>query len=105
MGRYVMIGLSAAKPERDEAYNDWFDNTHLPAILALPGMKSVRRFDATPYMIGAPGPRYLSIFEVETDDIQGLIAEMGRRSAAGDIAKTDEIDETSAGLWFYEERG
>jgi hypothetical protein len=35
-------------PGQDEAFNDWYDNTHVPQILALPMVVSAQRFQLSP---------------------------------------------------------
>ena len=104
MGKYVLVAQSEAVEGRDADYNRWYDETHLNDICALPGVKSGRRFEATPLAIGPAGKRYLAIFEIETDDINTVMAEMGKRAADGSMAQTDALDPESVALWFYAER-
>jgi hypothetical protein len=104
MPRYVMVVPSSAQPGRDDDYNAWYDGEHIHDICSLPGVLSGRRFvasDASPNPV--PG-RYLAIYEIETDDIGSVVAEMGRRAMAGEMSVTDALDRDSARIWFYEER-
>jgi len=101
MASYVMVVQSRAKVGRDAEYNDWYDRIHLADICAIPGIKSGRRFEATPIAIGAPGLPYLSIFEVETDDLKSVMEEMGKRAASGVIRSSDALDAEASILWFY----
>lgn len=104
MGKYIMVVQSKAKEGRDDEYNAWYDNTHIHEICALPGVKSGKRYDATPIAFGAPGLPYLSVYEIEADDPGVLFAEMGRRSQAGEMTHTDSLDAPSSVLWVYKER-
>jgi hypothetical protein len=64
---------------QDQAFNEWYDNTHLPQILALPMVVSAQRFELTPTGVdgaaagslvdtSAPLPhRYLAVYEVTGD--------------------------------------
>lgn len=104
MGKYVMVVQSQAKDGRDDEYNKWYDTSHLADILSVPGVKSGRRFEATPVAIGKPGLRYLAIYEIETDDPVSVVAEMGKRSAAGKFTMTDSLDAEAAVLWIYQAR-
>jgi hypothetical protein len=101
MGKYVMVVQSRAKEGRDAEYNKWYDTTHLAQICAIPGVKSGRRFEATPISVGAPGLKYLAIYEIETDDPTSVMAEMGKRSAEGKMTPTDSLDAPAAVLWIY----
>ncbi|PEQ13830.1 hypothetical protein B2G71_05845 [Novosphingobium sp. PC22D] len=104
MAKYVMVVQSKAKPGRDDEYNEWYDSTHAPEILSLPGMKSCRRFDYAMGMAGEPGLPYLALYEVEIDDIQPILAEMGRRAESGEISQSDALDGPASVLWFYKQR-
>jgi len=104
MGSYVMVVQSRAKAGRDDEYNEWYDTTHLPDICAIPGVKSGRRFDATPISLGQPGLRYLAIYEIEADDPATISAEMARRFQDGTIRGCEALDAEAAVLWFYKAR-
>ncbi len=101
MAKYVMVVQSAALEGRDDEYNAWYDTIHLREICAIPGVVSGRRLQATPIAMPAPGAKYLSLYEIETDDIGAFMAEMGRRKAAGEQTPTDSLDRSSAVLWVY----
>jgi hypothetical protein len=104
MAKYVMVVPSSAKEGRDAEYNDWYDSTHIHDICAVPGIKSGRRFDAMPEVsMGPPPATYLAIYEIETDDIAGVMAEMGRRAAAGEMVQSDALDIESARIWIYKQ--
>lgn len=104
MAKYVMVTQSNAQKGRDAEYNEWYDTIHLQDICAIPGVKSGRRFESTPAMIGTPGQRYLSLFEIETDDPAAVMAELGKRSADGTMRQTDALDQSSFAVWFYKQR-
>jgi hypothetical protein len=101
MGKYVMVAFSAAKPGRDDDYNKWYDNFHLADICALPGVKSGRRFESTPLGVGSPMQPYLSIFEIETDNPEVFMAEMGKRAGDGTMRMTDALDVESVALRVF----
>lgn len=104
MGKYVMIAQSAAKPGREDEFDAWYDAVHMKDICALPGVTGGRRFAATPFAVRGPGAPRLAIYEVETENVAEFMAEMGRRSADGTIARSDAMDREAAKLWIYEEK-
>ena len=104
MPKYVMVVQSRAKEGRDDEYNEWYDNQHLADILALPGVKSGRRFDFEMAMMGDPGLPYLALFEIETDDINMLLGAMGKAAEDGSMAQSDALDGPASVLWFYRQR-
>jgi hypothetical protein len=104
MAKYVMVVQSKALEGRDDDYNNWYDTIHFQDICDIPGVKSGRRFEATPIAMGPVGQPYLSIFEIETDDPGAVAAELGKRSADGTMRQTDALDPASVALWIYEQR-
>lgn len=104
MGKYVMVVQSNALQGQDGHYNDWYDSIHFQDISAIPGVKSGRRFEATPVAMGQPGQPYLSLFEIETDDPAAVMAELGQRSADGRMRQSPALDPASISLWFYKQR-
>jgi hypothetical protein len=104
MAKYVMVVQSKAAEGRDDDYNAWYDSTHLADICALPGVKSGKRFDYAMSLAGGDGAPYLALYEVETDDVGALAAELGKRSMDGTIRQTDSLDGPASVLWFYKER-
>ena len=101
MGKYVMIVQSRAKPGREEEYNRWYDTQHIPDLCSVPGVKSGRRYEATPISIGAPGLPILTIYELDADNPASVLAEIGKRSADGTIRRTDTLDAEASIMWFY----
>ena len=104
MDKYIMVAQSRAKVGRDDEYNDWYDSEHIHDICSLPGVKSARRYEATPLAIGGEGLRYLAIYEIESDDPGALFAEMGKRAAEGQMSHSDALDADSAVIWIYKAR-
>jgi hypothetical protein len=103
MAKYVMVVQSKALEGRDDDYNHWYDTIHFQDICDIPGVKSGRRFEATPIAMGPAGQPYLSIFEIETDDPGAFAAELGKRSADGTMRQSDALDPSSVALWIYQQ--
>ena len=57
---YVVRAVFAS-PEHESAWNDWYDNVHVPELLSVPGFVSAVRFR----QLGAEG-HYLAIYEIES---------------------------------------
>jgi hypothetical protein len=60
--------MTNAKPGRDQEFNDWYTNVHLPEVCSVPGIKSARRFEHSRSLPeGSPetiqtGTRYLALY-------------------------------------------
>lgn len=104
MGKYVMVVLTNAVAGQDDDFNTWYDNVHVPDVCAVPGMISARRYCAAPVQPG-PDParwRYLAIYEIETDNLQGVMDEMMARGGTEQMVLSDSLDVAGAFATVFE---
>ena len=81
MSRYNLVVLSNPVEGREDEYNDWYDNQHLDDVLKVPGIIAAQRFRTTEAQ-RVPDPAkwaYMCIYEIETDNLEDVIAEMTAR--------------------------
>jgi hypothetical protein len=77
---------------REDEYNDWYDNTHVPEICAVPGFVSARRYKVHGAAAGDTGsPSYLAIYEIDADELTAPAAELRARSEAGRTHGSDAL--------------
>lgn len=102
MPRGIMVVQSRpVSAEREAEYNDWYVNTHIPEILAIPGFVSARR-----YKVPGPDPAYLAIYAIEADDLTSPVKELGARSASGGSTPSGAIQlDPPPVVTIYEELG
>ncbi|RJG41458.1 DUF4286 family protein [Mesorhizobium sp. DCY119] len=79
---YKFVVLTNAVEGRDGEFNDWYSGTHVPDVLAVPGIVKAERFElANVQRSTLPLPyRYLAIYEIETDDLKSVSDEIGKRA-------------------------
>jgi hypothetical protein len=81
---YVVFG-NPASPDRDAEFNQWYDGTHIPDILALPGIASAQRFRVSPLDGGTSAKfTYMTVYEVEGDPNE-ILAKIGAGTASGAV--------------------
>ena len=79
----VFIVMAKVKPEQEDAFNQWYDEDHMPkALNRFPGVISGRRYKI---MDGGDGYNYMALYEFESyedvtetmksDALQNLIRE------------------------------
>ena len=98
MARHHLLAFTNPAPGREEEFNRWYDEQHLTDMLAVPGFISGQRFalrDATGQ--GKPGWTYLALYELETDDLDGLMEEVRSRLGTDAIPVSDALDSKTAG--------
>jgi antibiotic biosynthesis monooxygenase (ABM) superfamily enzyme len=61
--KYMLVVDVSVNPEVEDAWNDWYDNIHLPEIAACPGFKRSARY------VSNEAPRnYLTVYELDSPE-------------------------------------
>ena len=92
MARHHLLAFTNPVPGREDEFNRWYDEHHLTDMLAMPGFLWGQRFrvaDATGQ--GKADWQYLAMYEFESDDPDGLMADVRERIAAGKIPRSDAL--------------
>jgi hypothetical protein len=102
MPKGIMVVQSRpSDPAREDEFNKWYSQTHLPELLSVPGFAAARRYK----MQGAdPSARpYLAIYELEADDLTAPVDEWRARSASGQVHMSDALQmDPPPVVTFYE---
>jgi hypothetical protein len=96
--KHVMMVLTRCKPGTDAEFNDWYDRIHIPDLLTIPDVVGAQRFKLaeTQRVESRPEHNYLSVYELETDNLPATYKDMGERIAG--FAKTDTLERPT---WVY----
>lgn len=76
---YLFAHLEPAEGQ-EQTFNDYYDATHLPEVITVPGMQwggRGRLVSQTPEEFGAP--RYMAVYEFKSYDLKATMAEVDRR--------------------------
>ena len=95
MTRHVLLVLSNAANGRDDAFNDWYTNVHLPDVLAVDGFVAAQRFRLADAQLqpDRPAPhRYLAVYEIEADDSSAPLQALLSGVMSGAIPLSDTLD-------------
>jgi len=82
-----MVFSNPTTPEQDAEFNEWYDGTHVPDVLALSGVISAQRFRHHQLDRDAGKPArysYVTIYEIEGDPNE-VIGKIGAGVASGAI--------------------
>ena len=60
----VYTDIDPQHAQLEAEFNDWYDTEHLSELLAVPGILSAARYQAT-----KGGPKYLAVYELENADV------------------------------------
>ncbi len=76
--RYIFMVSMDVAPEKEDLFNEVYDQEHIPNLLAVPGVLAVTRVRSEPFAMSIRGerkempaasPRYTAIYELESPDV------------------------------------
>ena len=112
-GEELLLVFTNAVEGRDDEFDRWYDETHVPQVLAVPGVSVAQRYRVgeleTPEVEGVPAPpppahRYLAIYRLDRDGNE-VMAEFGTRLATGELDLSPDMDLTTIGLTVWRPHG
>lgn len=99
MARYKFVVLTNPRPDQESEYNRWYDEVHLGDVVDVPGFVAAQRFqidDAEDFS----GYRYLSIYDIESDDPKATFAALTERAGTDAMTISSALDpNASLSLW------
>jgi hypothetical protein len=103
MRRFKMLVFSEPFDGRDDEFDEWYTGRHLADICALPGFTMAQRFKLHSVSMGKTLNRYLAIYDMESDDPDGVIEAMfaARDTEVMPIHPAFNLDATT--VMLYEE--
>ena len=102
MATHRIIVLSNPVPGREDEFNDWYTNTHLHEVLSVHGYVAARRFRISDPQVAPnadPSHRYLTIYEVETEDLAAFTAHAA--AAREGRPRSELIDRSTLAAWTF----
>lgn len=86
MPKVKLIALTTPLPGKEADFNDWYQNTHLREITAIPGFEGAQRFKLVAKLAGADDNQYLAIYDAEVEDPGALLTGMGALAQSGKMS-------------------
>jgi hypothetical protein len=102
MARFIFVVGTNPVAGRAQEYNEWYDSQHLPDTLRLPGVVAGRRYrlaDMEPEQ--QSDYEYLTIYEIESDDINEMPKVISDARRRGDMPTSAALDRSSMSVLYY----
>jgi hypothetical protein len=80
----ILVESFPSSPDREQEYNNWYDEVHLGELVALDGFVSARRLRP----VDGNGP-YVAIYEIEGENLQSVLDNM--IASAGQLTMSDAL--------------
>lgn len=91
--RLLYIVLTNSTPGDDDTFNAWYNEVHLPDVLAVPGFVAAQRFRLTDHPALKPSPyRYLAIYEVLASEAESAFAGLAERAGTERMVLSPTLD-------------
>ena len=95
-----LVVLSNASKGQEAEYEAWYDQQHVPDVLRIPGFVSGQRYVLNRALApNAVVPKYMVVFDFETNDLEATIADLKRRNRTGVTKMSPAFD--TAGVHVY----
>lgn len=95
--KHFLLVLSNPVQGREEEFERWYRETHVPEMLQLPGFVACQRFGLSETQMGRSHPqRHLALWEIETDNLAAVYDRLRSDMASGALADCEAFDRTSA---------
>lgn len=91
MAKFNLLVFTEPTEGKEDEYNKWYNEQHLPDVLAVPGMVAARRL----HVIGDGNPMpssYVAIYEMEADDPNAVMDEVNGRAGSPQMQLSDALD-------------
>ncbi len=101
MPKFKLVALTHPVAGKEDAYNEWYSNVHLPEVISAPGFTGAQRFRLKHNLGAVPSQPYLAIYDIEADDPMTVMAAVGQRPRTD----SDAIDSAKTQVFIVEELG
>ena len=95
MQRHKLVVLTNPVEGEEERFDAWYMQTHMPDVLRVPGFVSGQRFRWAHAQAKdhAQTWRYLTLLEIETDDLQRTLDDLMSRAGTAQVQMSTALAE------------
>jgi hypothetical protein len=91
--KYYFMVYSNAVNGKEDTYLKWYEGQHIHDLLRIPGFVAAQFFKLSDSQYSGTQPqRYLMIWEIESDDLAAVFADVSARLKDGRTVFTDAFD-------------
>jgi hypothetical protein len=70
----MVVESNSSDPAREQEFNEWYDNVHLPDALSIPGIMRATRYENSNATEGQG--KFLAMYEIETDNAVQVLVDL-----------------------------
>jgi hypothetical protein len=100
MASYNLVVLSNPVAGKEDEYNEWYTNIHIPDVVRCEGFTGGRRFKLGQGFDAEH--KYMAIYEMETNDPAAVIAGMTAKAGTPELSISPALDQAGVAMTLYE---
>jgi hypothetical protein len=102
MAKHLFLSFLNAQSGKNEEFNDWYRDIHLPEVLTIPGFVGAQRFKLSDAQLPGMETRwkYLVIYEIDDESPAHALAGLAARMSGGGMVISDALAPDVA-AWAY----
>jgi hypothetical protein len=102
MPSFKLLAFTKPVEGREDEYNSWYSDTHLPDVLRVPGILTAQRFRVTDSQKNGPAQpwEYLAIYDCEADSVQQIVDGIGTRAGTSEMLVSSALSAESYVCYF-----
>jgi len=103
MAKHLIMVLTEPRGEQENAFNDYYEYTHLDEVLETTGWQTAQRFKLVDEA-GEPCPLpYLAVYSVDTDDSEEILRTLNETRPQRE--QSDTLNMRTGRAWVFKEIG
>lgn len=96
MAKAILVAyVTPAGDAAEDEFNRWYDEVHLPQVVArIPGVVGGSRYRLASELLDradVPARRYLTIYELDTDDLEATAQRLAAAATDGTLDMSDAL--------------
>ena len=103
----LVVLTNPVSTEQEEAFNNWYDQVHVPDVLKVPGFVAARRYRVSDVQLEGSGGdhRYLALYEIEGDDLAAARDALTTAASDGSMELHQALDMAKVSSMLFEAIG
>lgn len=101
--RYLVMVLTEPTEGNEDAFNDYYEHTHLDEVLATTHFSSAQRYRLVNQAGNACPLPYLALYETEAEDSAAVLKDLNE--TRGQRLQSETLNRRTAGVWVFETIG
>lgn len=104
MARYTFLVLTNSADGQDQTFNTWYNDTHIPDVLRVPGFVAARRFKLTETSPAqAFSHRYMALYELDTENLEESRQALATAAGTSSMVLSETLDRAGALSAYFEQ--